>query len=154
MTLRWHTHPILMHSGDTVERHSLAVTELCRDLAARIGHRLHDSDLLFAARHHDAAEAVLGDMPGPAKERFPALAAAYAKAELQVLTEMRLTWNLTRREDTMLTLCDKLERVIWAARFNVALPDCAARVRRLAMGLGPDAMAWVEESLDADAHAG
>jgi len=52
---------------------------------------------LRAAMHHDEAERVLGDMPGPAKEAFPALAAAYAKAELSVLTEMGKTCSYPMR---------------------------------------------------------
>ena len=150
---RWHsnTDTRLRDSLDTVTAHQLRVVDLCRDLAARMGHTLHDSDLLRAARYHDEAERVLGDMPGPAKDRFPALAAAYAKAELQVLTEMGHTWNLTRKEADMLNLCDKLDAYLHARRMGCTETDEWAESRRKlqwrAHTLGPDAVAWLEGQL-------
>ena len=150
---RWHSHPCprLRGSGDTVAAHQRRVTELCRDLAAYIGHSLHDSDLLYAAANHDAAEAVLGDMPAPAKDRFPALAAAYAKAELQVLTEMGLNWNLTRREADMLHICDKLDAYTWARKCGVTGGEwdrALVRLWKLAHGIGPDAAEWLRMRID------
>jgi 5'-deoxynucleotidase YfbR-like HD superfamily hydrolase len=93
--LRWHAHADhrLRSSGDDIHGHQCRVAMLCHSLAAYIGHPLHDSDLPHAALRHDEAERVLGDMPGPAKYRFPALADAYAEAEQQVLTEMGYDWT-------------------------------------------------------------
>ena len=87
-----------------------------------------------------------GDMPGPAKDRFPALAAAYAKAELQVLTEMGYNWTLTRKENDMLTLCDKLDAWIWARDHGVTGGewDCAlANLRIMAHKL--DCTRWLDD---------
>ena len=99
-----------------------------------------------ASRFHDEAETVLGDMPGPAKERFPALAAAYAKAELQVLTEMGLTWNLTRQEADILQLADKADAWLIAARVGAADDpewlEAFAKLQRMADKLG--ARAWLD----------
>jgi hypothetical protein len=151
---RWHTHPQLQDTGDTVATHQRRVTELCRDLAAFIRHPLHDSDLLYAAAKHDMAEAVLGDVPSPAKERFPALAAAYAKAELQVLTEMGLNWNLNRKEHDMLTLCDKLDAYEWARKCGVTGGEwdrALIRLWKLAYGIGPDAADWLRMRIDLSA---
>lgn len=147
---RWHAHenPRLRDSGDTINLHQARVAASCHSLAAAMGHALYDSDLIYAAKNHDEAERVLGDMPGPVKARFPALAAAFAKVELQVLTEMGLTWTLTRTEDAMLRLCDRLDAYLWAQRCGVTGGewDAARReIDQMARGLGPAAMAWVEE---------
>jgi 5'-deoxynucleotidase YfbR-like HD superfamily hydrolase len=102
--------------------------------------------LLTAARYHDEAERQLGDMPAPAKERFPALAAAYAKAELQVLTEMGHVWNLSRKESDILALCDKLDAWLWATKHGARGLEYDAMldgVYRIANRIGPDAVAWL-----------
>jgi 5'-deoxynucleotidase YfbR-like HD superfamily hydrolase len=146
---RWHCHP-LRNSGDIVSAHSARVASLCQSLAARIGYPLHDSDLLRAALHHDDAEQVLGDMPAPAKARFPALAAAYAKAELQVLTEMGKTWNLTRTEDDILTLCDKLDALMWMDRCGYTgadRDDDEAQLMVKALRLDKRAYDWLNEQI-------
>ena len=148
---RFHAHPRLRHTGDDIGKHQQRVATLCLSLSAAIGHRVYMGDLLRAAMHHDAAEAVLGDMPAPAKARFPALAAAYARAELQVLTEMGLTWSLTRQEDAMLKLCDRLDAVEWALglgekgdEWDMAIID----LKKTAHNLGADAAAWLQSRLD------
>ena len=148
--LRWHAHEDhrLRDSGDDIDTHQSRVAFLCISLAAYIGHPLHDSDLPQAALHHDEAERVLGDMPGPAKDRFPALAAAYAKAELHVLTEMGMNWTLTRKENDMLTLCDKLDAWQFARNHGVTGGewDCAlAKLRIMAHKLG--ATKWLDEQI-------
>jgi len=156
--LRWHSNPCprLRGSGDTVLQHQRRVAELCRDLAAFIRHPLHDSDLIEAALNHDAAEVFLGDMPAPAKARFPALAAAYADAEYDVLREMGFDWALTIREDHMLQLCDKLDAYVWARRHGASGPawDASlARIRKLAHGIDPLAAEWLRIQLDPPASS-
>lgn len=140
---RWHAHPnaALRNSGDNIDTHQARVAAMCIDLAAFIRHPLWDSDLPHAALHHDEAERILGDMPGPAKGRFPALSAAYAKAELQVLTEMGLAWNLTRLEADMLNLCDKLDAWEWARDHGVTGPEwdvARAKLRVMARKIGAE----------------
>jgi len=97
--LRWHSNadPRLRLSGDTIDLHQRRVCDMCHSAAAWLRLSLIGSDLLRAALHHDEAERVLGDMPGPAKGAFPALAAAYAKAELSVLTFLpyAISWTPT-----------------------------------------------------------
>ena len=147
---RFHNHPRLRHSGDCIERHQQRVVTLCLSLSAAIGHQVYMGDLMRAAMHHDAAEAVLGDMPAPAKARFPSLAAAYAKAELQVLIEMGLTWSLTRQEDAMLRLCDRLDAWQWATSHGETgdeWDDMRGELVKLAMQIGPDALEWLTERL-------
>jgi 5'-deoxynucleotidase YfbR-like HD superfamily hydrolase len=150
--LRWHCNsdPRLRLSGDTVAKHSQRVQMMCHSLAAHLGHDLTRSDLLFAALHHDAAEAVVGDMPGPAKERFHDLADEYASAERRVLIEMGLTWKLTRLESDMLHLADKLDAYLWARHCKAADTDewrrAESKLWARAKALG--AQAWLQERLD------
>lgn len=136
---RWHCHPDerLRNSGDNIDLHQMRVAILCNTFAIELG--LPDDrrrELDFAAQHHDEAERVLGDMPGPAKDRFPALAAAYAKAELQILTERGLTWNLTRQEAAILHLADKIDGELWARRHGVTGAHDADKLMKQAEALG------------------
>jgi len=118
---RWHANPDprLRNGGDTIDAHQQRVASLCHSLAAHMGHSLTESDLLLAARYHDEAERVLGDMPAPAKARFPDLADAYAIAEREVLRGMGLDWTLTAKEEQMLHLCDKLDAHMFAVSRGV-----------------------------------
>jgi hypothetical protein len=135
----------LREYGDTITAHQLRVwlcaSQICKSLGIEIS-----PDLDKASKNHDEAERVLGDMPGPAKERFPALAAAYAKAELQVLTEMGLTWSLTRQEADILQLADKADAWLIAARVGAADEsewlEAFAKLQRMADKLG--ARAWLD----------
>ena len=148
---RFHSHPRLRHTGDCIEGHQQRVATLCLSLSAAIGHQVYMGDLMRAAMHHDEAEKVLGDMPAPAKARFRVLAVAYANAELQVLNEMGLTWNLTRQEDAMLRLCDRLDAWQWATSHGetgAEWDDMRGELFKLAMLIGPDAVAWLTERLD------
>ena len=147
---RFHSHPRLRHTGDDIDKHQQRVATLCLSLSAAIGHQVYMGNLMRAALHHDEAEKVLGDMPAPAKARFPALASAYAKAELQVLTEMGLTWSLTRQEDAMLRLCDRLDAWEWATAHGETGEEWDAmrgELVKLAMQIAPDALAWLTERL-------
>lgn len=143
---RFHAHPNdrLRNSGDTIKRHQNRVALLCLRICSAIDARL-SPDLSRAAKNHDAAEQVIGDMPGPAKERFPALAAAYAKAELEVLAEMGLTWTLTRQEADILALADKLDAWLWASRHGVRLIEDEPKMRAIADRLG--ASEWLASQL-------
>lgn len=147
---RFHAHPDsrLRECGDTILVHQSAVEELARDLCLVMSINPSE-DLLFACLHHDEAETILGDMPATAKRRFPALAAAYAKAELEILTEMGYTWSLTRQDADILKLCDMLDAYKVMLTFA---PDLAsqegwqhdlAEMRKIAERLGGKAMAWL-----------
>jgi hypothetical protein len=130
---------------DTIDFHQLRVRHWCGQICKSLGIEV-SPDLDKASRFHDEAEKVLGDMPGPAKERFPALAAAYAKAELQVLTEMGLTWNLTRQEADILQLADKADAWLIACRVGAADDpewlEALAKLERMAEKLGTD---WLRD---------
>ena len=149
---RWHSHPdpTLRNSGDTIDTHQQRVMALCHSLAAAIGHPLTKSDLLRAARHHDEAERVLGDMPAPAKAQFPALAAAYLKAEISVLADADLTWNLTRIENDMLAICDRLDAWLWATAHGATgseWNEAKANILIIASRIGPKATEWAKQEM-------
>lgn len=139
MVARWHCYPDarLRNSGDTIERHQIEVERLCRQFSWALkldtGRR---AELLHAARHHDEAERVLGDLPGPAKARFPELAAAYEEAEREVLADMGLSWSLTPQEADILHLADKLEAELWARRHGVTGTHDCDKLQELADRLG------------------
>jgi 5'-deoxynucleotidase YfbR-like HD superfamily hydrolase len=134
---RWHCHPDerLRNSGDTIDEHQFRVWKLCIEFSIVL--KLKDrSELCWAAQTHDEAEKVLGDMPGPAKERFPALAAAYAEAERDVLAEMGLSWSLTSQEAAILHLADKLDADIWARNHGVTDAHDGDKLQSMADALG------------------
>jgi len=136
---RWHCYPDerLRNSGDTIDAHQDRVALLCNQFSTAIGltgdRRFW---LFFAAGHHDEAEKVLGDMPGPAKERFPALAAAYAKAEREVLAEMGLQWTMTEQDAAILHLADKLDGELWARKHGVTGSHDCDKLQSMAEALG------------------
>ena len=147
---RWHCQPTLRDSGDTVSAHSARVASLCHSQAARKGYPLHDSDLPYAALHHDAAEQVLGDVPAPAKARFPALARAYARAEAHVMAEMGLAVCLPPQEAAMLDLCDKLDALMWMDRCGYTgadRDDDEARLMVKALRIDRRAYDWLNEQI-------
>jgi len=144
---RWHCYPDerLRNSGDTIDAHQWRVWKLCVEFAVAL--KLKDrSELIFAAINHDEAEKVLGDMPGPAKERFPALAAAYAEAEKTVLAEMGLYWTLTDQDAAILHLADKLDGDIWARNHGVTDAHDSDKLQSMADALGLGEM--VKEMLE------
>jgi len=136
---RWHCYPDerLRNSGDTIDAHQFRVSVMCAKFAISL--KFPDSrreELFFAARTHDEAEKVLGDMPGPAKERFPALAAAYAEAEKTVMAEMGFRWSLTDQEAAILHLADKLDGELWARKHGVTGSHDCDKLQSMADDLG------------------
>ena len=136
---RWHCHPDqrLRNSGDTILAHQARVALLCNQFAVALG--LSDDrrcELVFAAKNHDEAEKIVGDIPGPAKARFPELRAAYETAEREVLADMGLSWSLSSTEADLLHLADKLDAELWARGVGVTgSHDCEA-LQALADRLG------------------
>ena len=108
---RFHSNaaPALRNAGDCIERHQWRVQDLCRRILA---HRAEEpsAELIRAALYHDEPERALGDIPGPAKERFPEIAAAFAKAEATVMAEMGIApFQLSPDERATLHLADKAD---------------------------------------------
>ena len=149
---RWHANakPELRDSFDTIEAHQIRVASLSHSLAAFMGYPLTDSELMHAALHHDEAERFLGDIPSPAKARFPMLAEQYEIAERAILAEMDLSWTLTPKESQMLHLCDKLDAYTWARKHGAHGPDWdAAHVMLMVMADKFNAREWVAAEMGA-----
>lgn len=133
---RWHCHPDprLRNSGDTIAAHQSRVAIMCNQFAVALG--LNSARLVHAARNHDEAEKIIGDIPGPAKKRFPALLAAYEAAEREVLAEMGLSWSLTPQEADILHLADKLDAELWARKHGVTGTHDCDKLQSMADELG------------------
>lgn len=105
--------------------------------------------LLVATMTHDFQERYLGDLYGPAKARYPELAAAYARAELDVAERMGLPLEaftgLDDESAEWLNAVDALELQLFAedqAAFgNRHTEQIRKRVaHRLAVGNAPQAV--------------
>lgn len=103
--LRFHT--VALGRGQTVAAHSWGVATLVLELwpdASR--------ELLIAALYHDVPEAVLGDLPAPAKWEHAELAKAYAKAEAGIALDLGVDFSLTDEDHKRLRIADMLE-LLW-----------------------------------------
>lgn len=116
---RWHSNPSykLRNSGDTIDAHQRRVMNLCEEISGWRCTR-PSLDLLLAALNHDAAEAIIGDMPSPAKKRFPKLGKEYEKAEKEVLASMGLIYDLSDIERAILKLADRLDAYLWVKKHD------------------------------------
>ena len=71
--------------------------------------------LIWEALHHDTGEMGAAEVSGPAKRRYPALAAAVADAEREERIEMEVAEAyLEEGEATRLAFCDSLEAYLFA----------------------------------------
>ena len=101
---RWHNNPDMAHVSESVADH---VSDMLT-LHLRVFGGYPEADLYAAIVFHDAHEATLGDMPAPAKVRFPALAAAYDEAAAEIDAANGWTVNLSDDDRAKLQLLDKL----------------------------------------------
>ena len=101
---RWHTNPHLCRIGQTNADHcagmaALAIT-IWPDTSAQ---------LLRAILTHDAAESVIGDIPGPGKRDNPQLLMAYGETQDTVDAENGWVVDLHWSDLQRLTFLDRLE---------------------------------------------
>lgn len=117
---RWHanTDDRLRMSWDTIGNHQARCLQYLDKLHPTAPERLRQ-----IVRHHDEAERIVGDMPYPAKQAFPALAAAYQAAEAQIMAQMGHPVPETHEERMWLKLVDRLDAQVWMLRHA---PDLAA----------------------------
>ena len=107
---RWHTHPIMSRFGQTNAEHQWGALMLLLIL-----HPNPDRALMLAVATHDIGERKVGDVPYPAKQDDPALAAllhAVEDRERQRLLGRGLTlWerHMTDQDWQWVRLCDRLE---------------------------------------------
>lgn len=119
---RYHANPWLAPLGQTNADHQGRVVQLILML-----HPSPSIELLRAAAFHDAAEVVVGDLPGPFKRANELLAELHAQAEDAALARMGLGGlraELTVEDAEWLQLVDRLEA--WAHTAAHA-PHVAAR---------------------------
>ena len=106
---RWHSNPwpALRNSGDTIDAHQWRVWRLLMQInpGASI-------ELQHYALTHDEAERTLGDMPSPAKDKFPELAAMYEQAEAG--ERVRMGHNARPDGWELVRLCDMADAFRWA----------------------------------------
>lgn len=72
-------------------------------------------ELLMSALCHDLSEAETGDIPAPAKWRYPALAEVLTEVESDYEDRMGIAFELTEKEKAILKWCDMMELVLWSA---------------------------------------
>lgn len=136
---RWHANADdrLRLSGDTITAHEIRCVLMLNQLHPTAPERLRE-----IVRYHDEAERLVGDMPYPAKMRFPALRVAYAAAEAIVMREMGHPVPETLTERQWLKLVDRLDAQMWMTRHapelaaNDEWQDSARKIADLADALG------------------
>lgn len=149
---RCHTHTY--HGSYTLAQHSWQIITLGWMLMPE---KLFTVDFIMHAQLHDAAELVLGDLPAPAKWRFPELAAAFRKAEATI--ELEMLNGLPKISDDQrawLKALDLIELSMWAidqitmGNYNVVelLGTC---VKALSDQHPPDTSDLYQELLDRNA---
>jgi hypothetical protein len=118
-TLRWHTNPshALRQSQDSVAGHQCRCAQLLLCLNPTASARL-----ISVVLHHDVPEAIVGDLPGPAKRRWPDLKAASVAAENDRLADLGLITmtNLTKEEQAWLGLVDQFDSYLWVRHIDPA----------------------------------
>jgi 5'-deoxynucleotidase YfbR-like HD superfamily hydrolase len=110
-TQRYHGNAEMAWTGQTNGHHQWGVAVLM--------FRLFPDDVnmavIWEALHHDTGETGSCDAGSPAKRKHPEMAAAIADAERQERFEMGVPEAmLADREADMLTLCDRLESLLYA----------------------------------------
>ena len=115
--LRWHTHsdPRLRNSGDDTQGHQARCAQLLFRLHQRPSRRL-----IYAVLHHDVGESMVGDLPFTTAQTWPALCAAHAEAEVDVLATMGVAFTLTAKDKDWLEFVDRLDSYLWV---KVHAPD-------------------------------
>lgn len=108
-TTRWHTNHQV--PSQTIADHSAGVAKFILWLDPRASYVL-----LYEALHHDDGEGGVGDMPGPAKRKYPYAADRVRLAENIERAEMKVhELALTGTEKELLRICDELDAFTWAA---------------------------------------
>ena len=135
---RWHANDDwrLRESGETISQHQYECEALARDLFPNA------PETLFAAiRYHDEAEKILGDMPFTTKRDFPDLAAAYERAEQEVVARYNIPQPANEWEYDCMKMLDRLQTYRHVMRrapdllakqdWRVSWADILARAGRL-----------------------
>lgn len=103
---RWHTHPRLAREGQNLGHHQWG----CAALIAQL-HPEPTTALVLAALFHDVGEAVTGDMPYTAKQRYGDILGPMEKESQERLTGYR--FHLTDEDNRWIKFVDRLESYLF-----------------------------------------
>jgi 5'-deoxynucleotidase YfbR-like HD superfamily hydrolase len=106
MVQRFHTKGMINYQ--TVAEHTFGVLALLYEIEPTPRH-----GLVRACMYHDIAEAIVGDVPFPAKVAFPKLKVALKEAEDEINGQYGMDFELTPGEYHMLKFCDMAELLLF-----------------------------------------
>ena len=108
-TMRWHTHPDLAHTGDSVAGHQGRVAAM---YAAAFP---EDKDGIIACVLHDIGEAYVADVPSRVKKKSPQLREILHDLEAQAIAELGIIFpKLTELQAKRVYFFDQLDALLWA----------------------------------------
>jgi 5'-deoxynucleotidase YfbR-like HD superfamily hydrolase len=116
---RWHTHPVLARSGQTLGHHQWGVATIIAAL-----HPAPSAALLMTAMWHDVGEAVAGDVPHTAKRANLTLSYELGKVEdkaRQKLTRCKIA--ISDEGHAWIELADRLEAYLYVQTVEPRLLD-------------------------------
>lgn len=151
-TQRYASNPDMAHLGQTNGHHQWGVAVL---LVSLFGDRIDNLAVVWEALHHDTGEMGAADVSHPAKQKYPALAAAVADAEFAERLNLGVPEaSLTEEEARMLRFCDRLESYLFAsARAPWVLcgggwPEVRQNIegQAFALGVGAEVATLLEET--------
>lgn len=118
-TNRWHTHPMLAKTNDSVSGHQCRVALILMKLEPNIS-----KDALVRAITHDQGEAAAGDIPYSFKRAHPDVKEKFSKFEDEVILEQGFSVpKLSFREDKLIKLSDWIDAYLWARKHEPELVD-------------------------------
>jgi len=112
---RWHAHQsyAMRKCGDNIRDHHFRCVELVCDFV------IHPSgNLMLAVAWHDQAEVILGDMPFTAKRDWPALAAAYERAEAEINDKYNVQQPANDYERDVIKFVDRIDAYMTVAKHD------------------------------------
>ena len=121
--IRFHANPdpALRRSGDCIEAHQHRVALLIYAMTAP---DMPSPELIRAALHHDEAERIMGDWPGPLLDRFPWLAPVKHRLELECMAALGIApFKLEPHEADMLDIADKADAWRWSVQHGQGHTD-------------------------------
>jgi 5'-deoxynucleotidase YfbR-like HD superfamily hydrolase len=116
---RWHTHPDLATTPDTIDGHQARVAQLLLMFWPTISR-----DALCEALTHDLGEHAVGDMSYLVKKESPELAALCAHFEMRARRTLGALCEVSKSDKERIALCDRLDAYLWAHHHR---PDLMAR---------------------------
>lgn len=107
---RWHTHPRLSKTGDSIAGHQQRVTMILLKLDPNISRQV-----LIRAITHDQGEAATGDLPYTFKRQSPAIREAVTVYEDAHTKDQGFnTPRLSEYEKSLVSLADWTDSYLWA----------------------------------------